>query len=94
MRQQYRKAKAWIADTFEPLKPVYDAWMKVIAGFSWVLARVVLTLAFWTIFLLYGVVLRITGKDPMSRSLDTNRDSYWGENIVNNDDIEDFKTQY
>lgn len=94
MRETYRSLKMWIADTFAPLRPVYDAWMRLIAGFSWLLARVVLTIAFFTIFLLYGVILRLIGKDPMNRALDEHRSSYWSENIVNSDDIEDFKTQY
>lgn len=90
----YRSVKSWIADTFEPLRPIYDGWMRLIAGFSWLLARVVLTIAFFTAFLLYGVILRLTGKDPMARRIDQNRSSYWEENIANNEDIEHFKTQY
>lgn len=94
MRGTYRRVKAWIADTFQPLQPVYDAWMRVIAAFSWLLARVVLTVAFFTAFLLYGVVLRLTGKDPMSRTIDDDAESYWTDNVVTNDELSDFKTQY
>jgi hypothetical protein len=90
----YRSTKRWISDTFEPLKPVYDAWMKVIAGFSWILVRVGLTFAFVTVFLIYGIVLRLTGRDPMNRKLDSDMSSYWTDNTITNDDLSDFKEQY
>lgn len=68
--------------------------MKAIAGFSWLLARVVLTIAFFSIFLLYGIVLRIINKDPMNRTLDAKQATYWDDNVVNNADLNDFKKQY
>lgn len=94
MTGTYQSVKSWVADTFEPLRPVYDAWMKAIAGFSWLLVRIVLILLFFTAFLIYGIVLRVVGKDPMQRRLDPTRKSYWGENIVNNTDIDEFMRQY
>lgn len=90
----YRSVRDWLIDTLEPLRPVYDAWMRVIAAFSWVLVRLALVLMFFTVFLLYGIVLRIVGKDPMQRELDPQRDSYWGGNILNNTGVDDFKKQY
>lgn len=94
MLSTYRSAKVWIADTFEPLRPVYDAWMKLIAGFSWLLVRIGLTFAFVTAFLLYGIVLRLTGKDPMNRSLDSDASTYWRDNTITNHDLADFEEQY
>lgn len=94
MDRKYRATKAWIADTFEPLRPVYDAWMKAIAGFNWLLVRVVLVLMFFSIFFLYGIVLRIVGKDPMSRQLLPESETYWEEHVVSNSDLDDFKKPY
>jgi len=94
MRERIRAIKGWIATTFAPLKPVYDAWMWVIRAFNWVLARVVLTLAFVTVFFAYGVVLRIISKDPLNRGLDSERSSYWGDNVNDNEGLSDFQTQY
>lgn len=94
MLERYRSIKTWIADSFDPLRPIYDAWMRAIAGFSWLLARVMLTFAFFTVFLLYGVVLRLIGKDPMNRTIDENATSYWTDNVIENDDIQDFEKQY
>lgn len=89
-----RSGKKWVTKTFSPLRPIYDVWMKLIAGFSWLLVRVLLTVAFISIFLLYGIVLRLLGKDPLSRNLSQENDSYWGATIINNSDRSDFERQY
>lgn len=94
MRRYIRATKAWIATHFAPLHPIYDAWMTVIAAFSWLLARVVLTIAFFTVFLLYGLILRLMSKDPMNRTLDGERASYWTDSDISSDSISEFKNQY
>lgn len=83
-----------VREPLEPLRPLYDAWMATIAAFSWLLARVLLTLAFFTVFLTYGIVLRLLRRDPMNRSLDATASSYWQENVVSNKTIEEFQRQY
>lgn len=90
LRNAYRRTK----DVLEPLRPVYDAWMRLIAGFSWVLARVMLTLLFFTAFIAYSVVLSLAGRDPMQRTLKEDRDTYWDDNVVSNDDIDDYNKLY
>ena len=94
MAGRYRAFKAWFGSTFEPLRPIYDAWMALIAGFNWVLVRLVLVVLFPTVFLLYGIVLRISGKDPMRRTLEPESDSYWESNTINNDSLSKFGRQY
>jgi len=78
----------------EPLRPIYDAWMTLIAAFAWLLSRVTLTALFFTAFSVYGILIRLTGRDPMRRRIDPDRDSYWRDNVVNNADLDDFRTQY
>lgn len=83
-----------VRTALEPLRPIYDAWMKVIAAFSWLLARVVLTLLFFTVFIIYGIILRLTGKDPLKRRIETNRSTYWADNTVTNSGLDDLKKLY
>jgi hypothetical protein len=90
LRDTYRRIKG----ALEPLRPVYDAWMKAIAAFSWLLARVLLTVLFFTAFIAYSVVLTVSGKDPMLRRLDESIDTYWRDNIVSNEDLDDFNKLY
>lgn len=94
MAGTYRTAKTWVANTVAPLRPVYTAWMTVIAGFSWILARVMLTIVFVTMFVPYGIVLRLVNKDPLNRTLADDQSSYWGEHVVSNTDMDDFNRQY
>lgn len=85
--------KERIKSILGPLSPVVDAWLKFVDGFSWVLTRIVLISTFFTVFLVYGVVLRVIRKDPMNRALEE-CDSYWDDNTVNNKSIDDFRSLY
>lgn len=75
------------------LSPVIDVWFKIVDGFTWVVTRIVLFTAFFTVFLAYGVILRLINKDPMNRTINQ-CDSYWTDNSVNNKTIEEFKNSY
>jgi hypothetical protein len=90
----FARVRRTIADYLSPLQPVYDAWMRLIAGFSWVLVRVLLAIAFVTVFTLYGVIVRLSGRDPLKRSIDPDRQSYWSDHVVQNADLEDFRKLY
>jgi hypothetical protein len=94
MRDAYRRFKARFVDRFEPLRPIYDAWMSLIAAFSWLLTRVFLTVVFFSAFLVYGVLLRLLSKDPMNRGLSEDRSSYWAANAVRNESLSDFNRLY
>ena len=83
-----------ITDALAPLKPLYDAWMRVIAAFSWVLVRVLLVALFATGFLAYGIVLRLLGRDPLNRTTDPDAGSYWEDSKADNSSLEDFERQY
>ena len=58
------------------LKPVYKVWM-IFGGFmGYINTRIILGILFFLVFLPFGVVMRIFGKDPMSRKLDAAADTY------------------
>ena len=58
------------------LKPVYNGWMKVGHVLGWINTRIILGLMFYTVFFAVGLVLKILGKDPMSRQIDKTAESY------------------
>lgn len=58
------------------LKPAYLAWMKIGNVLSWINTRIILALLFFIIFLPISIILRLLGKDPMARKLDTKATSY------------------
>lgn len=77
-----------------PLRPLFDGWMLIVRGFSWLLARVFAVALFFTGFLGYGIVMRLVGFDPLHRTIDEDRETYWGETVTNCTNIEEFKKQY
>jgi hypothetical protein len=90
----FARVRRTIADYLSPLEPVYDAWMQLIAGFSWVLVRVLLAVAFVTVFTLYGLLVRVSGRDPLDRAIDPDCPSYWSDHVVQNANLEDFRKLY
>ena len=58
------------------LMPVYRVWMKVGSGLGWINSRIILGVIFYVIFLPSGLIMRLAGKDPMTRTLNKNQESY------------------
>ncbi|NHZ69979.1 MAG: sxtJ [Thermotogales bacterium] len=58
------------------LKPVYVGWMKFGNIMNWINTRIILGILFYGMFLPIGVVMRLFGKDPMQRKLDSQLSSY------------------
>ena len=58
------------------LQPVYVGWMKFGHGMNWINTRLILGLLFYGMFLPFGLVMRLFGKDPMQRRLDKSITSY------------------
>ena len=58
------------------LFPVYKIWLQFghIAG--WINTRLILGIVFYLVFLPTGLIMRLLGKDPMKRKLDSNVVSY------------------
>ncbi|MCA1634321.1 MAG: SxtJ family membrane protein [Acidobacteria bacterium] len=54
-------------------------WMKVAAVLGYVNSRVLLTLMYYGVFALYGLVSRLAGRDPLQRRRGAKRESYWTE---------------
>jgi hypothetical protein len=47
------------------LKPVFVGWMILVFPIGWLVSHLILVLVFWGIFLPVGLVLRISGHDPL-----------------------------
>ncbi len=57
--------------------PVYKGWMAFGKTVGWVNTNVLLTLAYFIAFAPIGIIMRLTGKDPMARRFDKKAASYW-----------------
>lgn len=63
----------------EGLVPVYQRWMKVVHGIGLVVTTVILTLVFYLVFGVAGIILRLMRKDLLDRRIEPERRSYWRE---------------
>lgn len=60
----------------ESLRPVHYWWMRLALLISRVTTPIVLGVVFFFVFMPFGLVAKILGKDPMKRKLNDNIDSY------------------
>jgi len=58
------------------LRPVYRVWMAIGNVLGYINSRIILGLVFYFVVLPTGLLLRLFGKDPMSRSFSNQAASY------------------
>ena len=58
------------------LGPVFRIWMKLAWVLGWINTRIILSIVFYLVVFPMGILLRLFGKDPMARQLDTNAQTY------------------
>ena len=68
----------WVPALLMPsvLRLVYTTWMKIGHGIGWVNTRIILGVLFYILVLPMGLIMRLFGKDPMTRKLDKSVSSY------------------
>jgi hypothetical protein len=68
----------WLAAATAPasLAPVHSTWLQIGHALGWINSRIILGLMFYTVFFFVAVLMKLLGKDPMSRKIDKTLDSY------------------
>ena len=54
----------------------YKPWMKMAEGLGFINTRIILFIVFYGMFLPMGFIMRLFGKDPMQRKMESTLDSY------------------
>ena len=54
----------------------YKPWMKLAEGLGYINTRIILFAVFYLVFFPMGIIMRMVGKDPMHRKIDTTLSSY------------------
>lgn len=67
---------AWALTVPQTLNPIYQVWMRVGHAIGWVETRIILGIIFYLIVLPIGVIMRLTGHDPMRKGFDRNLETY------------------
>lgn len=70
------------------LKKVYDRWMKVAHVIGMIVTAVILTVLFFVVFGIAGIMLRILRKDILDLKMNRGAESYWKirQKIYNKED--------
>lgn len=76
------------------LKKVYTVWMKGAGVIGHTVTTVVLTLLFYVVFGIAGIVLRLMGKDLLDQRIEPDRVSYWNPRPAKDFDAESYKRQF
>ena len=73
----------WLPALLMPgiLRPVYTTWMKIGHGLGWINTRIILGLLYYVLILPMGLIMRLSGHDPMKRKLDKSVKSYRVESV-------------
>jgi hypothetical protein len=68
------------------LKNFFKVWLLFGAVMGWINTRLILGIIFYLVFMPFGLVMKLLGKDPLSRKLDSKMITY---RITNNKHLKD-----
>ena len=58
-------------------RPLYAVWMMLARILGYINTHILLALVFYAMFTVVGLTMRLFGRDPLDRTLQADRDSYW-----------------
>jgi hypothetical protein len=61
----------------ETVRFIYVGWMVLAFPIGWTVSQVMLALMFFGLFMPFGLVFRVIGRDPLQRTRRSDRKSYW-----------------
>lgn len=59
------------------LRPLYKVWMIIAIILGNIITRIILVIAFYLLITPIGLLARLTGKEFLARSLESDKSSYW-----------------
>jgi Saxitoxin biosynthesis operon protein SxtJ len=75
----------------QALRPLWVVLMVVNYPIGWVVTHVVMALIFYLVVTPVGVIMRLTGRDPMERSFDRTAKTYWKSRRTEHDPARYFR---
>ena len=61
----------------QALRPVWVVLMVINYPIGWVITHVVMAIIFYLVVTPVGIIMRLTGRDPMERAFDRTAKTYW-----------------
>ncbi len=59
------------------LKPIYNRWMKMAGLIGEVVSTLILTVIFYSMFTIFGIILRFLKKDLLDQKIKPELNTYW-----------------
>jgi hypothetical protein len=75
----------------QALRPLWVVLMVVNYPIGWVVTHVVMALIFYLVVTPVGVIMRLTGRDPMERGFDRTAKTYWKSRRTEHDPARYFR---
>ena len=60
-------------------KSIYMGWMYLVYPIGWMISHLVLAITYFFVLMPIGLIIRLTGRDPMTRRFEPDVQSYWVE---------------
>ena len=76
------------------VKPFYRLWMLIAYLLGGFVSRIILTLLFYFVLTPIGLVLRLLGKDLLSKSASSSQESYWVKKDLSNIANDQYRKMY
>ncbi len=76
------------------LKPIQKVWMMVAVIMGWIMTRVILSILFYLVVSLIGLIGRLLGKQFLDMKIDKSRNSYWNYRDKKEFESSDYERQY
>ena len=57
--------------------PTYRAWLYAVFPIGWIVSHVLLGLIYYVVLTPIGLLMRVSGYDPMNRRFDSTANTYW-----------------
>jgi len=58
-------------------RPLFIGWSYLTFPLGWLLTHAILAIVYFVLLTPVGLVMKILGRDPLTRSFDPEKDSYW-----------------
>lgn len=76
------------------LKPVYIGWMTLAIFLGFFMTRIILSLLYYSVFSIGGLIVRITGKDMLDERYDADAETYWKPYVKSQDPKRHLERQF
>jgi hypothetical protein len=67
------------------MRPIYVVWMALAFPIGWTISHLLLGFIFYLIMTPIGLIVRLTGHDPMARKFEPEASTYWSEHRTGGD---------